>query len=289
MGKLTLVVLMFSSCLVFGQTKGELSGRFNSKTESDHFVLQWNEGQSSEKEIQEAAIYAEEVYSRLSGLLGKTNMPTVRLIITFRGEGVDPKTYKKSVPHVDGQGRIHLYRFEAGGYLGAMAHEMVHAVRVNTLPRWERFFEEGLASAIAHYLYPDTNAFARYGYPLDVVAGYWLVSGKGIPLETMRQQHNRLNLKCSFQTYVMREDFFNYLTVHYGVDKLLAYAYSDKVGDVDAYPEYWGKRFTELVEEWELDLRKRYHAYDGAAAMAVEYFKNTPVQYSKACQAGVDY
>lgn len=282
-------MLMFSSCLVFGQTKGALSDRFDEKTESEHFVLQWNRGESVEKEIEEAADFAEEVYSKLSSLVGKNNMPSVRLIITFRGEGVDPKTYKKSVPHVDRQGRIHLYRFESGGYLGALAHEMVHAIRVNTLPYWEGFFEEGLASAIAHHLYPDTKAFARYGYPLDVVAGYWLVSGKGVPLETMRVQHGRLNLKCSFQTYVMREDFFTYLADTYGIDKLLAYAHSDKVGHIDAYPDYWGKNFAQLVEAWEIDLRSRYHAYEGAAELADEYFKNTPVQYSKACEAGIDY
>lgn len=283
------VILMFFSYLAFTQTKGELSDRFDKKRESEHFVLQWNTGQSSEKEIEEAADLAEEVFSKLSDLLGKENMPKVKLIMTFRGEGVDPETYKKSVPHVDGQGRIHLYRFESGGYLGALAHEMVHAVRVNTQPRWEGFFEEGLASAIAYYLYPDTKAFARYGYSLDVVAGYWLVSGKGIPLETMRVQHSRLNLKCSFQTYVMREDFFNYLTVTYGVKKLIAYANSANVGQVDAYPEYWGKSFSQLVNDWELDLRKRYHAYEGAEQLAAEYFKNTPVRYSKACEAGIDY
>lgn len=289
MKKLIPVLLMFFSSLVFGQTKGVLSDRFSEKTESKHFILQWNTRQSSEKEIEEAAAFAEEVYQKLTDLLGEQNMPSAKLIMTFRGEGVDPETYKKSVPHVDGQGRIHLYRFDSGGYLGAMAHEMVHAIRVNTQPRWERFFEEGLASALAYYLYPDTKTFARYGYPLDVVAGYWLVSGKGIPLETMRVQHGRLNLKCSFQTYVMREDFFNYLVMNYGIDKLLAYAYSDTVGLVEAYPKYWGKAFSELVTDWESDLRKRYHAYEGAAQLADEYFKSTPVMYSKACEAGIDY
>ncbi|MCE7993078.1 MAG: hypothetical protein HEP71_13910 [Roseivirga sp.] len=289
MKTIIMVILMFSSGIVFTQTKGELSDRFDKKRESEHFVLQWNAGQSSEKEIDEAAAFAEEAYSKLSDLLGKENMPTVKLIMTFRGEGVDPETYKKSVPHVDGQGRIHLYRFDSGGYLGAVAHEMVHAVRVNTLPRWERFFEEGLASAIAYHLYPNTKAFARYGYPLDVVAGYWLVSGKGIPLETMRVQHNRLNLKCSFQTYVMREDFFNYLAETYGMKKLMAFAYAANVGHVDAYPEHWDKPFGELVSDWENDLRKRYHAYEGAEGLADEYFKNTPVRYSKACEAGIDY
>lgn len=289
MRKLVTVIFLFSSFLVFGQTKGELSDRFNQQRESDHFVLQWNAGQSSSEEIAEASVFAEETFSKLTQLLGQQHMPTEKLIMTFRGEGVDPETYKKSVPHVDGQGRIHLYRFESGGYLGALAHEIVHAIRVNALPRWERFFEEGLASAIAYHLYPDTKTFARYGYPLEVVAGYWLVSGKGIPMETMRVQHNRLNLKCSFQTYVMREDFFNYLVVNYKMEKLLAYAYSEDVGYIDAYQDHWAKTFAQLVSEWELDLRKRYNAYEGATELAGEYFKNTPVQYSKACEAGIDY
>lgn len=280
---------MSSSLLVFGQTKGELSDRFSKQTESDHFVLQWNAGQSSSEEIAEASVFAEETFSKLTQLLGKQRMPSKKLIMTFRGEGVDPETYKKSVPHVDGQGRIHLYRFESGGYLGALAHEMVHAIRVNALPRWERFFEEGLASAIAYHLYPDTKTFARYGYPMEVVAGYWLVSGKGIPMETMRVQHSRLNLKCSFQTYVMREDFFNYLTVSYSIEKLLSFAYSKDVGNIDFYQVYWGKNFPELVKEWETDLRGRYHAHSGATELAQEYLTQTPVRYSKACMAGIDY
>lgn len=289
MKTLIIPILMLCTLPVFGQTKGQVSDRFNQQQQSSHFLFQWNQSETSGEEVKEAVEFAEATFEKLGQLIGNERMPGGRLIITLRGEGVDPETYRKRIPHVDNQGRMHLYRFESGGYLGAMAHEMVHAIRIHTLPRWERFFEEGLASALAYYLYPETIAFARYGYPLEVVAGHWLVSGKAIPMEMMRAQHNRLNLKCSFQTYVLREDFFNYLKDTYGIEMLLTYAYSDDVGLVEGYLNYWGKSFSQLVTEWETDLQKRYEAYDGAAALAKEYLKETPARYSNVCEAGVDY
>ena len=283
------MIFLWISSLALGQTKGVVPDNFDHRVDTDHFVLLWNEAETRNEEIEEAKLFAEEVYQALSGILGASNMPDEQLIITFRGEGVDKKTRKKRTPHVDYQGRTHLYRFDQEGYLGALPHELVHAVRINQVSSWERFFEEGLASAIAYHLYPDKVGFPRFGYSLDLIAGYWLSSGKGIPLETMRSQHGRLNLKCQLQTYVTREDFFNYLNVTYGIDKLVAFAYSDQVGTKEAYEKIWEKPFSELQAEWEANLKARYAQIENPDTIIDQYFSTTSAKYIPVCKAGVDF
>lgn len=283
------ISLMFLMWSAMAQTKGVVPTNFSQSAISEHFMLFWNDGQTSNEEVDQLKVQFEAVYKKTSELVGAEHMPAKKLIITLRGEGYDPKTQKKSVPHVDWQGRIHLYRYTSSGYMGAFAHELVHAIRVGTLPRWNGFFEEGLASGLAHYLYPEGNKFPRYGYPLDVVAGYWLVSGRGIPLETLRLQHRRLNLKCQIQSYVIREDFYYYLINTYGVDKLLAYAYSQQVGTTEGYTTHFGKTFQFLVQDWEVDLTQRYQKFEGAEAMAEEYLTQSIAQYMPVCELGKDY
>lgn len=286
---LFILLFLFTTVTAWTQTKGVVPSDYDHTDYTDHFVLLWNDGETKATEIDEAKIFAEEAYAKIAKVFGVTNMPGEQLIITFRGEGVDKKTRRKRTPHVDYQGRIHLYRFDQGGYLSVLPHEMVHAIRINKVARWERFFEEGLASAIAYHLYPDKAGFPRFGYSLDLIAGYWLTSGKGIPLETMRSDHSRLNLKCQLQTYVAREDFFNYLNSKYGTDKLVEFAYTNQVGTLEQYKSTWGKTFNQLIVEWEADLRKRYGKIENPQGQIDEYFSTTSARYIPVCEAGIDY
>ncbi len=271
------------------QTKGSVPTKYNQRADMEHFVLVWNENETKTEEIDEAKVYAEEVHGKLTQILGAANMPKDKLIVTFGGEGMDRARQKKRTPHVDFSGRIHLYRFDEGGYLSVLPHEMVHAIRMNNGRRWDGFFEEGFASAIAYHLYPGREGFPRFSYSLDLIAGYWLESGRGIPMETMRTQHNRLNLKCQLQTYVTREDFFNYLAVNYGMEKLVDFAYSNDVGTSGLYERIWGKSFKALASDWESDLRSRYQRLENTSALVDEYFKTTSAKYIPVCAAGIDY
>lgn len=290
MKRIVILLLLIAPFHQFAQTKGAIPTNFDRESSSKHFMLFWNEGETLDDEIDKAKQHAEEVFSKLSEILGPTRMPEDKLIITFEGEGVDPDTYKKSAPNVDNQGRMHLYRFDAGGYLGAMAHEMVHAIRFGTLSNWNRFLEEGLASALATYLYPEMNSFPRYGYSSDLVAGGWLTSsGYYIPLGTLFDQHNRLNLKCSFQSYVLREDFFGYLISKYGLKKLIGFAYTGEVGEKRYYEKIWGKSFYALTKAWEADLRGRFNSIPNSETLIDDYLKKTPAQYMGACKAGEDF
>ena len=146
---------------------------------------------------------------------------------------------------------------------------------MNNVPQWEPFFEEGLASAIAYYLYPKRAGFPRFGYDLDLVAGYWLNSKRVIPLDTMRLQHSWLNLKCQLQTYVAREDFFNYLIVNYGLEKIVSFAYAKNVRSLELYQSIWKKSFKELSIAWETDLEMRYNLLGNTDQLIAAYFNNT--------------
>jgi len=282
------LVWFFSVLAMNAQTKGDLLGRFDSQRQGTHFVYQWNSGETTEAEIDEAAILAEDVYQKLTRVFGKQYMPSAKLIITFGGEGLNRKTGKKRTPNVDFQGRTHLYRFDMGGYLTPLPHELVHAVRVGRV-NWQGFFEEGIASGIAYHLYPERKGFPRFGFSLDLIAGYWLNSGKAIPMRTMLNQHRRLNLKCQLQTYVLREDFFNYLINQHGLNNLVNLAYSELLGSDEGYTKHFGKSLETLAEKWEADLAKRFKKIDQADALVSDYFQNTSAKYIPVCEAGADY
>ena len=284
-----LALLMGSTMVLFSQTKGFVPQSFDNREDTEHFVLVWNNEETKVDEITEAKKLAEETFRRLNDILGEENMPEDKLIVIFGGEGMDPKTRAKKTPHVDLQGRINLFRFDPEGYLGAFPHELVHAIRINEIPRWEPFFEEGLASSLAYFLNPKISKFPRFGYPLNLVAGYWLTSGSYIPLSTMRSKHRTLNLKCQIQTYILREDFFNYLNTKYGLKKLVSFAHSQKVGALEEYQKTWGKSFEELTKEWEVDLKQRFKSIEDSKEQIDSYFKNTSAQYFPVCMAGIDY
>ena len=290
MMRFLLILLLVTAALpLVSQTKGALLPRFDSQREGDHFVYQWNAFQTSNAEIDEAEALAEEVFAHLTRIFGSERMPENKLIITFRGEGVDREKGKKRTPHVDNQGRTHLYRFEMGGYLSPLPHELVHAVRVGMGLNWQGFFEEGIASGIAYHLYPERKGFPRFGYSLDLIAGHWLSSNRGIPIMKMMVQHSRLNLKCQLQTYVTREDFFNYLIKEFGISKMVDLAYSDLVGSNDGYQKYFGKKLEALVEDWQADLTKRYKAIDQPEIQLSQYFNHTSARYIPVCEAGTDF
>ncbi len=284
MRALIICILLGLGSSVIGQTKGSIPSRFNEKDFSEHFVYVWNYGETTSEEITEAKVFAEEVYMKLEKVVGEANMPQEQLIITFGGEGVDRTRGRKRTPHVDNSGRIHLYRFDQGGYLSVLPHEMVHAIRINEIPIWNGFFEEGFASAIAYQLYPQMGGFPRFSHSLALIAGYWLTSGRGIPLETIRKQHSRLNLKCQLQTYVTREDFFNYLAGQGGVTKLVDFAYSRDVGSLEGYKRVWNKPFSELASDWEKDLKRRFEALSNTEVQIENYFETTSARYIPVCE-----
>lgn len=284
MTSIILVLPLFSQ----SQTKGDIPEGYAQREDTEHFVFLWNSTETTTEEIKEAQLYSERSFNKLKNLLGAQRMPAEKIIMAFGGDAVDPVSHQKKLSHVDYQGRVFLFRYNPMGYLGPLLHELIHAIRKNTLKRWDRFFEEGIASALSYYLEPETEEFSRFGYPMEVIAGYWYEVGSAIPMDKLRKDHNRY-LSCRLQTYVLREDFFTYLINTYGMKKYLDFAYSSEIGSQKLYDEHWGKPFNHLVSDWEKDLKTRYDNYPNARSLAQSYLKDTPSKYLKVCKAGVDF
>ena len=195
---------------------------FDKQVETRHFIIVWRTPETRPAEVETAKTQAESFFARISEYIGASRAPTEKLIVILEGEAKQQEGQRKGpskngyrVPHVDRQGRIHLYRY-FGNYFEALSHEMVHAFRMQTNHWKDGFFEEGFASLIGDALQPDKKGFPRYGVPLTVVAGHWIVSAEDIPLMILKQQHRQISLKCMAQSYSLRASFFKYLQDQFG-------------------------------------------------------------------------
>ncbi len=261
--------------------KGPQPLGFEKTAESQHFKYFWNPVHVNKEELDTAFHFCEQIYERMAKALGKDRMTAKKLIVTFNGEGLVPNRPKRA-PNVDRYGRIHLYRFNDGGYFAAFAHELVHAIRVTEVANWERFFEEGVASAFSDLIYPEKMGFPLFGYPRAQIAAYLLQRPDNIPLQIMREKHLQLNMKCQLQSYILREDFFCYLIEKYGSDKLINFAYSNEVGQLNGYESTWGHSFDKLIQDWEQHLKTLY-PFEQIETLGQEYLQNTPAKYIPIC------
>ncbi len=248
---------------------------------TEHFVLTWNPEETSSEEIESASTFCEEIHAKLAEVIGLDRMPERKIIVSFNGEGMRANG-RKIPPNVDASGRINLYRFR-GDYLDPFAHELVHAIRINRIPYWERFFEEGLASAIADLVYPEATGFPLYGYERSKITSYLMQQDYFISLGEMRSRHRELNLKCQLQTYIPREDFFCYLRVKYGTEKLLEFANSGKTNQIELYKDVWGKSFAALGSEWK-NFTLALHSEEEVKRAGEEYFEKTAAKYIPICR-----
>lgn len=274
-----LCLLLFFSCSFSTKRSQESTAQSLATT---HFLLQWTAGETTREEIDEAVIFCEEIYSKMASVLGEERMPDHRINVIFGGEGLRPGQPKRT-PNVDYRGQIRLYRFSQGGYLDPFPHELVHAIRANRVAQWERFFEEGFASAIAATIYPEKTGFPLFGYERSKIMAYLMSQDYFITLSEMKARHRELNLRCQLQTYIPREDFFYYLKETYGMDKLLAFAHSGRTSETVLYEEIWGKSFTDLEADWTAYV-SNLHDPQEVKRTGEEYFEKTSARYIPVCK-----
>ncbi len=277
---LTILLLLFFACNSSGE--GSQNATSSKMLSTEHFTFSWEEPETTPDEIDAATVFCEDIYDRLAKVIGEEKMPTGKIEVRFRGEGLRPNG-RKIAPNVDALGRVNLYRFRQGGYLDTFAHELVHAVRINRVPNWERFFEEGFASAIADLIFPEQVGFPLFGYERSKITSYLMQQDYFITLSEVKSRHSELNLRCQLQTYIPREDFFCYLRRKYGIDQLLEFSNSPKTNEIDLYEEVWGKSFAELEDDWmkhTLDL----HSKNDVEQTGSEYFEKTSARYIPICR-----
>lgn len=255
----------------------------NKEKETQHFILKWNTQETSSDEIDEALHFIEKVYNQERALFGDENMPARKIEVRLNGEGLIDGGKKANIPRVDGSGIMYLYRFPGGGYLEPFPHELVHAIRINNIPSWEPFFEEGLASSISSYLYPKKEGFPFFGYEQIKIASYLAIRDDYMPLIYLRTHHRIVNFQCQLQSYILREDFFTYLIQQYGIKKLISFANSDEVGHLDTYKKIWNKSFSELANEWRKQLVEKYPKSE-IMTYGEEFLTKTPAKYQRICK-----
>jgi len=282
---LALVALPLWAC---GERDPTDPNEYELRWESAHLVLLAHEGAVTTAEADAIMAYGESVFDPIAAFLGGDRVPNRKIEVLLMGSGADRR--------VNEFGRIVLHRKPAleGGYLDGLAHELTHALRYDYWQqygtwRWASFgfFEEGIAELVAVTVDPDKPGFPFYGYPEDVVAGYWVTSGRAIPHDILRPRNQELNQPCDHQAYPQRASWFRYIDETYGRTVTLAIAYlpvevTDAVtlGLID-------RSLSELDAEWAEWITARYSAIPNADSLAQAYRQWVPER--TVCVAGTDY
>ncbi|MDH3215858.1 MAG: hypothetical protein OEN01_06135 [Candidatus Krumholzibacteria bacterium] len=250
--------------------------------ETEHLRFAWNDGAISEEGLAAMKRNGENYYATINDMLG--DAPDHKILILIEGPAQRPDG-SWAYPRVDSWGRVHLYQFGPSyhDYMGAYAHELVHAMRIQRKPHKDWFFEEGLAEFIALRADEPLRGFPWYGFPVAIAAGQWLAGGEDIPLATLRNKHKATNQTCKAQSYTLRSAFFDYLGKTYGDDAVLNMAKQDKAGAVEDYEKFFGKDFDTLSAEWRKGLLASFAAIEDADAQAARYRNETPIQYMPVC------
>ena len=257
---------------------------YDQLAETEHLRFAWNDGAISDEGLTVMKRNGERYYAAIRDMLGEE--PDHKIVVLIEGPAQRPDG-SWGYPRVDSWGRVHLYRFGPTyhDYMGAYAHELVHAMRIGRKPHRDWFFEEGLAEFIALRVDDPLRGFPWYGFPVVVAAGQWLAGDEDIPLATLRDKHRTINLPCKAQSYTLRSAFFDHLGKTHGDDAVLAMAKQDKAGAVGDYKKFFGKDFDTLAAEWRTALLASFEAIEDRDAQAVRYRNDTPIQYMQVCDA----
>ncbi len=278
-------VAVFSATPFVAQTP-EPAG-YAHRYETEHFVFLAREGEATRSELQWAGGRAEGWFENVRGVLGEDRTPSAQLVVLIDGSGVG----SGAVPHVDGQGRLFLYRYtdDFQDYLDSLLHELVHAFRRTTGYPYLGFVEEGVAAAIDEAFLPDKMSFPLYGFSADLVAGHLFKVDRAIPLGVLRTRHRALNLRCQIQSYSERVSFFGHLRDTFGLAALIDFIYDPAGVDSAGYEHAFGRSFSDLVGDWEVALSQRHRAIPDADAQWAAYIGESPAKYQNICKPGKDY
>ncbi len=249
-------------------------------------VVDWDATDAAD-EAHAAEKMAEKLVPAIEQELFQRRIESPRPIrITLHGDFYGGNPPQARVPHVDAAGTVHLYRY-GPTHLHAMAHELVHAVLRRENVPYGRFDEEGLAAWVSHVVRPSNAGFPTYGQDPAVVSGHWLVSGLAIPMNQIRDDFRGLNLRCSFQTYSLRNAFFIDLGEQQGNDAMRRFLQTMR--SPSAFSDTFGSTLIELEREWLARVERRYERTPNAADLRREYRALPALDDVNACAPGRDF
>jgi hypothetical protein len=256
--------------------------------ESTHFIVRANAANTATAEMEAVRDAAETQFQSISAFVGAERTPDRIILILLDATG--------SGSRVQGDGSILLgHGSDARGrYLEALSHELTHAFRYefwNQFRTWNwpsfGFYEEGFAEFVGLEVDPGKSGFPFFGYPEDVVAGHWVVSGEGVPVGILRPRNQELNTPCEFQTYPVRASWYRHIDETYGRAAVLEVAYSEVEVTSEVTQGLLGASLVELDAAWEQWVSARYAAIPDADALAQAYRQR--IAGARICLAGVHY
>ena len=258
---------------------------------SEHFEFESNTARATAAEMDLGIQQAEQHHAAIAALVGENRIRTGKITVYLKGDKTDAETGG----YVDENGAVHIsrYRQDLGGYFGSLAHEIAHALRYSYWHRfnvgpWENFgfIEEGYAEYAAIAVHPGKMGFPFYGYSPDIITAQRLIRGEGIPQQVMRDRHD-LNSRCEWQTYPLRASWFRYVEDEYGLEAVLAIAFSEVETTDERIESVLATSLEQVDADWEQWLLARHAAVPNAADIAAPYFQKFGAE--PICQAGVDW
>ena len=245
--------------------------------ESEHFILISNTQLSTDEENTAVLNKAEMLYTKIFEIVGENREPQNK--ITIRMEG----NFEIKGPYFDNLG-IHLYRYsvQEGGYLGALAHEMVHAFHEDYYIQYDPYqwinypyIDEGFAEYIAQLIDPTKTWFPWYGFNESAVVGDLILSENTIPHSILREKHFEINQQCHIQAYTQRCSWMRYIDETYGRSTLLSISYTP----VEPTPSFFNMKFgTDLATvdaNWESWAIEQYNETPNASDIAADFREHT--------------
>jgi hypothetical protein len=241
---------------------------------SEHFLFSATASLSDSVEMREGIARAEALYAAIATVVRPAITPASRVSVRLEGDFTDRG------PYVSTDGTIHLYRYSEaeGGYWALLAHEMVHAVDIERAVSidagawpWFGFINEGWAEYLAQLVDPDKKGFPFYGFPEDVVAGFWVTSGIFVAMDVLRWRHVELNQPCEHQAYPERASWFRHVDEAFGRDAALALAYPPTEPTAAYVESILGYPVEAVDRQWRTWLTTRYAAAPGAPLQAQAY------------------
>jgi len=245
--------------------------------ETEHFILITNSQLSSNHEIDEVLERAEVLYTKILQELGESHRPQNK--ITIRLEGI----FEEESPYFDNLG-IHLFRYSRseGGYLSALAHEMVHAFHEGYYIQydpysWENYpyLDEGFAEYVAQLVDGSKTGFPWYGYNEFAIVGNLVLSENWIPHHILREQHFEINDPCNIQAYTQRSSWMRYIDETYGRDTLLILNYPEAAPTDDFFINTLGVNLPTVDSSWESWVIEKYNSTPLASEIAEAFHERT--------------
>lgn len=265
--------------------------------QSEHFKI-WllkSESDLAPNDLKALIRKLDSSFEAIQAMIGPPDTSVEKFDVLLEGKSIEPGL-PPHYPSVDDFGIIHLYTFLGPGsiYLQGLPHEIVHAfrnkvrylhnVQIKDTYNGFGFIEEAFAEFVSQAIDPSSISFVHYGFPRQIVAGYWLTTNQDIPLEVL-WRHHEINSRCVAQAYPLRASFFFYLEQKYGRNAVFKLANSQKAVTEEVFLSVFKKNLSTLVAEWRPWAIDQFNKTTDHEQILKTWHDNTPIKFFPVCKS----